>query len=196
MKVYKSIKDCHAIGVNSIVLEQNDKKLIRVFYTKPHHVIWKNKDPFSKELAIAFHSHHCDISIEVVYGIMTNITATVKKEISSSNICGWKFQSAIKNTNGSFEKSNNFTLESIEEETIGPKKLIVMPANKLHTVYVEQDKEAAWIIREGNEDPNYDNTCYSNSDLTNFNFNEHYKTMTEEEVCVIENICKNYLKES
>lgn len=181
--VKRSYKNCHAIGVNSIVFSQKDDgRLIRMFYTEPNHVLWKNDNVLFKDLSIAFHSHHCDIGITVVHGCMTNVTAEAEKEIDTSNITGWKFESQIKTGKGSFNRTGYFTLMDVKRQKLTNGSVVLMKADQLHTVYVEPGQVAAWTIHEGDGDPNYDSTCYSNSDLTQFNFEDHYKPISKEEV--------------
>ena len=40
----------------------------------------------------------------------------------------------------------------------------------IHTTYVAQGKCASWFVVEGEEDPSYQPRCWTNRDLTRFNF--------------------------
>lgn len=67
---------------------------------------------------------------------------------------------------------------TLEEEILSHP--IKMAAYEEHTVYVTKGYAAAWYVQEGAENPHYDSTCWSNADLTKFDFSEYYKPMSVE----------------
>lgn len=186
--VKRSYKNCHAIGLHSIVFDQKpDGRLRRMFYTDSSHVLWKNNNVFSSDLSIALHSHHRAIEIHVVKGTVYNITALASfpNNEEDGNTVRWKFQSHIKTNKGRFDVMGNYILSDIKNQKLDVGDTCSMKASDIHTVFVEPGLEAAWIITEGDSDPEYNSICYSNYDLTQFRFEDHYKPITEQEVSVM-----------
>lgn len=178
--VKRSFNNCHAIGLNSIILDQKpDGHLVRMFYTTPDHVLWKNEDIYSPDLTIAFHSHHTNIGISVVKGEITNITAKAIPTNQPSCIKGWDFQSQILTGRGLFsEQDQKYELTDVKKDK---GKCFFMDSTQLHTVFVERGECCAWIINE-EQGIGYNPTGYSNSDLKTFKFEDHYLPLSEEEV--------------
>ena len=58
------------------------------------------------------------------------------------------------------------------------KRRMTLPAIQVHSVLVPRGKTAAWWVYEGAEDPNYDGMCWSDDDLSNFDFAPLYKPMS------------------
>ncbi len=183
--VKRSYRNCHAQGLHSIVFDEDSNGFLkRMFYTDKNHVLFNNHHVLDKDLTIALHSHHCDIGITVIKGEIWNITAEIEQEPTFSNIDGWLYESAIKNEKGSFRKMYPHTIMNVKKQKLSQysNPLCAMKASEYHTVYVESGMEAAWIIHEGIRDPNYDSMCFSNNDLTKFNFRDHYLPITLKEV--------------
>ena len=180
----RSFKNCHATGVHSIVLDQDaNGYLKRAFLTDETHVLWQNRVLDNSGMTIALHSHHCDIEIQVVEGEIYNMSADVSIDSLGYQVWGWKFESQITNGSGKFVKTNQcFTLDNIQEKKLVAGETLRLKANEHHTVFVEKGKKTSWIIQESKEDPNYDNTCYSNNDLTKFDFSGLYKPFSKEEL--------------
>ena len=57
----KGLWNCHTKGLHSIVLDETDSLLTRVFFTTHEHDLWKNE--YENPRSIAIHGHHVDIKI-------------------------------------------------------------------------------------------------------------------------------------
>lgn len=181
-----SLANCHAKGLYSVVLKKfEDGKLLRMFYASEEHDLWKNNykevGPRTQSLGLAIHSHHCDIQILGVYGKMINIRCVVDKKSKvykkQQKLKAYKYTSSILNgkKNAKFVEVGQENIKIKTVENINRGTAIHMNTDELHTVYVEKGQEAAWFILEGKEDENYDSLCYSDDDLTKFEFENYYK---------------------
>jgi len=190
-----SLANCHAKGLYSIVLKKfEDGKLLRMFYASKEHDLWKNNykevGPRTQSLGLAIHSHHCDIQILGIFGRMVNIRCVVdnkKKYKKQHALKTYKYTSSILNgkKNAKFVAVGQENIKIKTVENINKGTAVHMNANELHTVYVEKGQEAAWLILEGIEDENYDSLCYSDDDLTKFQFEEYYKPIDVTKVAQI-----------
>lgn len=191
-----SLANCHAKGLYSIVLKKFENgKLLRMFYASKEHDLWKNNykevGPRTQSLGVAIHSHHCDIQILGVHGRMVNIRCVVDKTSKvykkQQKLKSYKYTSSILNgkKNAKFVEVGQENIKIKTVENINRGTAVHMNANELHTVYVEKGQEAAWFILEGAEDENYDSLCYSDDDLTKFQFEEYYKPINVTKVAQI-----------
>lgn len=183
----KSLKNCHAFGVHSVMLNPcADGKLRRIFVARDWHQLWKNKlhreQPFY-DLSVGIHPHHCDIRITGLKGTMFNHRFSLFNVKNNGRSYYWKkyeYVSPIVTPHGSFNCAGGDYLSAAEPEAIEPGVSIDMKASDMHTVYVEPRKQSAWLIEEGEEDPDFKAICYSNDRLEFFNFYGMYLAMSPE----------------
>jgi hypothetical protein len=91
----------------------------------------------------------------------------------------WKYQSPILSP----DRKGHFT--SIDMRplpiTVGQYKLdqpTYMQADRMHSVFVPKGQTAAWFIWEGEENAKHNPICYSDTDLTDFDFSQLDLPMT------------------
>jgi len=174
--VDRSLLNCHATGLHSIMLIEKPEQTIRMFYTHDNHTLWKNNTV--SDFSLAIHSHHCNITLMQLFGRSFNIDAT--KVSKGFELDTYLYQSEILTGKQGFTKKDKINVEfgirEVNEEGIALK------ADQLHTVYVPEGDKTAWIVVEGREDPNYDSLCYSNTDLTVPTLEQLYIKPSKEEI--------------
>ena len=171
-----SIIHCHLKNVHSVMLLNSPGKMIRMFIAEPGNELWMNEPgTIVDNQSVAFHSHHCNLTLKCVYGEFTNRKLT---EGNQEYIPSFKFQSHIKTGKGSFEKIGQKRIGFTLDETIKENQSIFLRAKDIHTIVTPKDAWAAWLVLEGKEDKNYDSTCYSYKDLTKEKFTGLYQKMT------------------
>ncbi len=179
-KIINGIKNCHAIGVDSVVLGTENGKLVRAFIAHENHNLYLT-NPFS----VGFHPHHCDLTIKVVEGSIINVTLISEFALGAHSIeelATYRYESAIRNGDkGAFtqvmEKRPFGTLARV----VNASQSLALPASAIHTILIYARETATWIIHEGDEDPNYVADVYSNADLTKASGEGLYLPMTDEE---------------
>lgn len=185
LMVSKSLKDCHARGVDSILFDDTPESRIRLFVARENHELWKNT-PYPDEdiLTVAYHGHRCDLTLDVVHGTIDNLVADHTGSFGSSSYAEFIFDSKIKGGSGGFRKTKAVTdIEFMDVNRLGDyslEKSIFLPANVLHTIWVPMGEKAAWFVYEGKEDPDYKPICYSNADLENFDASDMYQPMDKD----------------
>lgn len=203
----KSFLNCHTKGLHSIMLLDVPEKRIRLFISEPNSEMSKNTvENFvdGVPLSIAFHSHHCDITIRSIFGVIKNWKVC---EISSEEQTGdnhlvrpkhvdskisliddievfkYAYKSAILDGEMKFEKQCSAKLRTVSVVSLYPGISIPMKANEIHTVSTDKNRICAWFVYEGKENSNYEKVCFSNSDPNISEFkNELYKKPTTEDV--------------
>lgn len=202
----KSLKNVHCWGVDSVLLDDTPGERIRIFFARKDHELWKNIFKSMRDISIAYHSHHCDLTLECIYGSLIDehiqkITEDNKSRYIDHSM-RWKldeflYKSPItKNEEGIFEKVGKAhiwyggcnVLEPEADSEHGIDRIVNLKASDIHSVFVKKGQEAAWVVYEGKEDPDYSPICYSNADLTKFDKSGMYQKMDE-------NYLDNLLKE-
>ena len=171
-----SLKHCHARGVHSITF--NGSKIRAFIATKDHELYLDEQGNFP----VAIHDHHCDIRLTHLAGNPTNWRSSLFPRTDNAKIYNsFRYQSGILGAKASFEKmkvSGKIVIGSFPH-SIG-KYSGYMDATQLHTITVPKNEEAAWLVEEGQEWKDYQPHCYSNKDLTKFDFNGMYERMDGE----------------
>lgn len=173
----KGLKNCHLEGVHSFVLDEDDGLFTRMFIATEDHLLWKNHCGILRKgwdvLSVGIHSHHTDIELYPVSGIVFNVEfiRKVKKGKSRLDCRLKKFQwksEILTGTGGfHFQGSEELTLKSITGML--PTRKYSMKSSDLHTIYVSPNQCAAWIIKEYNPTSTYDDRVYSNVHLELWN---------------------------
>ncbi len=200
----KSLINCHAFGVDSILFDDTPGRRVRMFIANENHVLWKNdlydgewqNDgkylPFNK-MSVAFHPHHCDLELECIKGGFRNFTAYTfpkwqmdKWEDNMKFCCDtfyldeYLYKSKINCGECKFEKSETNVCLGTSFSCYKNGDFLKMKADTLHTIFVWKGQFCAWMVYEGKEDPNYQPICYSNRDLLTFDDSNLYKSMNKE----------------
>lgn len=192
--VSRSLKDCHARGVDSILFDDTPGARIRLFIANENHELAANIPSNTDKgglLSVSYHPHHCDLSLEVVDGIIFNVSVEEVRDGQFFNehwplFDKFRYQSAIKDGQCGFVKESSG--HRFYRSAIMRSPGLVMPrgaeldlvADDLHTIGVHAGERAAWFVYEGAAEPNYENICYSNSDLENFDSSGMYQPMDKE----------------
>jgi hypothetical protein len=180
----KSRMDCHVKGLHSLVLEEKeDGTLVRMYLTAPDHELYLNYGT-TPAMTLAIHGHHCSMEFVGVYGQATNVrytTALPPDTPSFSLVNGWWYSSALTEGKPGFRKLGTFTLRRTKDEFMSQNP--VMRADELHTVCVDKGNIAAWLVVEKPDTTHKgEGFCFSNADLSKFDFAAHYKPVSEGDV--------------
>ena len=189
----KSFKHCHAKGVYSIYICDG----IRIFFTSKGHELYKNNClriknsiGFSEtlsNLSVGFHNHHAHLKLQCLKGSLYNIWGNDKECYSKGFSC-FKFDSKINGGTGGFVTYNaGFTIGPHSYSKLERDEILEIWPYEFHTIYVEPGEEAAWIVFEGKENPDYIPLCFSNWNLEKFSSEALYKPMAEDELFYIYN---------
>lgn len=179
--VAKTRLNCHAIGLHSIMLVDKPGCMIRMFVTDRGHEMWKNSTVERHLWSIGFHQHHCNIKLHVIRGAITNhvLEPSLNGELY---LYDYLYESPILNTNtGRFVKNGSVRCRFLESTLVQAYcNPLELPASVYHTVEVDKNRIAAWIVYEGAEWSSYAPFTISNRpDLDKETFKDMYKSADE-----------------
>jgi len=174
-EITNAIRNCHVHGLHSIMLhDEGPGNRIRMFYADSDNELWRNEYSSSK-LSLAVHQHHCDVTLQIIEGTVFNTIYQFMPENWKYGFPGnervvkphitldeYIYESAILGAAGSLSptgRSFGFWRQG-RNLASGPES---MNANTLHTVGMYRDQQAAWLVYEGKEGPDYQSICYTNN---------------------------------
>jgi hypothetical protein len=160
----KSLLNCHCFGLHSIMLSESPGKTIRLYITDKSHELWKNSN--GEVQSIAYHPHHCDLTLHCIYGAFGNITTYETSRSGGIAIDRFIYHSKISGGKMGFEKTGKTWIMSPVLNIVGHGEHVFMSAKEVHTVFCSKGTVNAWLVYEGVEDKNYIPYCWSNKDLT------------------------------
>jgi hypothetical protein len=193
--VKKSFRNCHVQGLHSIMLLESPGKTIRLYYHEEKGALRYNTlsvilgQDEQCSMPLAFHPHHCNLTLHCVHGTMVNINAITVDgeagEASDVTLSKFFYESRINGEQKEpmFKHGGIGNLRIDEVKTLTPGQAITLNANVIHTVHCIG--EAAWLVYEGEEDPNYNSVAWSNADLTVVDHDIYYQPMTENQILQI-----------
>jgi hypothetical protein len=170
----KSLKNCHCKGLHSIVFLEAKGKTIRLYITdKDHELHWPS---------LAFHPHHCNLTLHMIKGFMINtIVGEGNKNIV--HLDKYLYHSHITEGQMKFELlKKNDPLSILSNTRLNKGDSIFLDAKTIHTVECEVGAVNAWLVYEGKEDENYKPFCWSNKNLNEIpttGLYEKFKDMEE-----------------
>lgn len=176
--IKSSLINCHAIGLDSIVLKPAPN-MVRIFIARGYeHTLWRNNPDTNEPYSVGVHPHHCDITMVPLLGSIANIV--LSSGSPTHKLHQFKYRSTITGRAGDgsvFKYTGKDVRVSLHHQPLRyPTQLL---ASALHTVYVPKGKWAAWMICEGREWPNYEPLTLSNHRLdTTYSATGLYKPMT------------------
>ncbi len=175
----KSFLNCHVKGLHSIMLLECPGKTIRLFIAEKDHELYKNDTGLRKPMSLGFHPHHCDLTLHCVKGEFTNIEVQ-ESEIPLENsmpIDKYLYQSQILKEKIGFQLVKKTWVQYYAMMPVAAdyQNFYFMKANTLHTVAVQKNKFAAWLVYEGKKDKKYKPYCFSNVDLTKETYENFYQ---------------------
>lgn len=137
------------------------EKRIRLFVTDKNHELhfntWANP-----EQSIAFHPHHCDVTLHCVQGVLHNIIVEkINPDFYADVFEAYRYKSSILNNQGSFEWFARVKLKQKCMNVLLPGDSEFMSARTIHTIRCFRDTVNAWFVYEGKKNPEYQPVCYS-----------------------------------
>lgn len=185
--VDNSLINCHCQGLHSIVFHNTDGSRIRLFVADENHVLYKNELSLLRDggtQSIAFHPHHCDLTLHSVFGHINNWLVTPASEVGVLPVKKYEYQSAINHDYGGFSEveSEENHIASLGFYEIQKGYSQFLKAHQIHTIIVPKGTKAAWFIYEGQEWTNYKPVCYSVSDLNDINMDDLYQPMNQKKM--------------
>lgn len=179
--ISKSLFNCHVKGMHSIMLLESPGKTIRLYVAEPDNELWANHPDNIKNggtLSLAFHPHHCNLTIETVVGSLYNWEVVeVANGVSDLILDKFIYQSQIIDGDIFFKRANpdKVGIKTTNITWLPKGTSLPMKANAIHTVYCSRSEYTAWLVYEGLEDKNYVSNAYSNTDLTKESFEGLYQ---------------------
>lgn len=178
--VANSLANCHVPGLHSLVLLNRPTHRIRMFVATKFHQLYANTG--AGPLSLGFHPHHCDITLERVAGELENLTLSedMAGVAVTARLSTFRFRSKILGHDPGFEPVSGPEWYWIEPTSLDHESpTLELRAADRHSVWVRKGGQAAWLVYEGAEDANFQPLCYSNQDLTRFDFKNLYEPMDE-----------------
>lgn len=187
----RSLENCHARSLHSIMLLESPGSTIRLFFADGSHPMGNNCPQLIHAQSIGFHAHHCELTLVPVLGHVFNWLVEVDPENTAfSAVLGeYQYSSKILNGRPGFSKLGHRRLRTLSFQELKPEGTH-MAASEIHTVYVDANRLAAWLVFEGKSDPSYAPLCWSGSDLKKFSFEGLYQPMSELQIESILEHCK------
>lgn len=171
----RSLRNCHAMGLDSIMFDDTPEARIRCFIAAPEHDMFRNCA--GSKLSVALHSHHCDVVLSPIFGDTYNISTIGC--IGRMPYKAYKYQSQVTTGKGAFARYGDGGYDlGVRLEHTRLVRPLALNAADIHTIFVPWGKPAAWWVHEGKENPNYDGLAYSNDDLEAFDFSPLYQPMS------------------
>jgi len=178
-----SYLNCHVKGLHSIMLIDSPEQKVRVYIADQDHELFHNSDGEARSLA--FHPHHCALTLHVIHGELVNWTKKLVNEVDgldSKPYGRWLYSSKIKDGEMGFELVGEEILKTGFKNVLYPGSSIYLPAWVIHTVSVPKGQLTAWIVYEGAENIGYQPVAWSNQDLSKLQVEGLYIRPIEEEV--------------
>lgn len=169
----KSFRNCHAIGVDSILFDDTPGDRLRAFVANKEHTLYANCRRTEGPLSVALHPHHCDVKLIPIFGEIYNVTP--KRTTGGRKFSGYRYQSKVTSGVGKFVRIDDVMMVALEAERL--RKPLAMSASRVHTIFIPRGQTAAWYVREGQEDQHYSGLCWSDDDLEKFDFGPFYRPM-------------------
>lgn len=155
----RGLKNCHVQGLFSIMLHDEPGNRMRLFYASTDHKLYTH--PEDADAALAAHPHHCDITLVHLFGIVLHtVYRFVEHADGPASKCN--YQSAITGDSGSLQATGEIGyLLPQSQNQLNLEGHVFSPAKDVHGIYVPRNREAAWLVMEGTEDPTYEPVCYT-----------------------------------
>lgn len=171
------IRNCHAIGLHSIVLTTypDGRPRVRMFVAEPNHRLGENRNGS----IVGFHAHRADLVLTRLYGRVCNVSAyNIEGARGTVQIRTWRYTSPLIEQEGGFSRVGTAGMV-IYYPT--PFMRLELPAAALHTIYVPAGDRAAWLVTEGDRTAEYNDIVYTDTDLERFDFSGMYEPMPPDE---------------
>lgn len=186
-----SRRNCHVTGVHSVMLSHVPGRTIRFYLADWYHTLWQNTLVNGQRMSVAFHPHHCELTLHTVLGSFCNWSISEAMQDDrfrhspqpAYQLSRYLFDSKLQGGKGDFTlEETSVGLEHYGDDKVKEGESLYLPAHRIHTVRVQKEERAAWLVYEGAGDPDYRPICYSNADLRGFNPEGLYQPTEEAEV--------------
>lgn len=178
----KSLYNCHVPGLASILFVDAPEQRIRLFIATRQHELWRNNPTTLGSLAA--HAHHCDITLECVFGRFANLSYAAYEAGPETGgpFHAYHYTSGIFNPRGKFEASHLPGVAYRDYDYVHAGESLALPAHQIHSVQVNKGVVAAWFVYEGKEDAGYESLSYSDQNLALTSFDNLYRPMNTVQV--------------
>lgn len=172
---YNAIADCHAKGMDSIVLHEEPGNRVRMYVANHWHELHENRSgPFS----VAIHAHHCDIRLLGLHGdAFSDVYALTPHK--GGDFAEMRYTSGVTGDSSLTPTGRRAYAHRLKSDPLLGHA--AMRAHQLHTVFVPMFKEAAWLVVEGTEDEKYESVCWTNN-IKPFDPSGLYKPMNQADI--------------
>lgn len=186
--VSKSLMNCHCVGLHSVMLLDCPGKTIRLYVSMPDSEISKPRTAIFSvtpdNTPLAFHPHHCDLTLHCLVGCLNNVN--VKENMFSGDyVTKYLYHSKIKEGEIKFEVKGSSRLKLYAHRQLSSGDTLYLKASDIHSVFCTPYSLTAWLVYEGQEDPNYVPYCWSNRDLNKQDYTNLYRKATKDEVMLL-----------
>lgn len=178
----KSLLHCHTKGLHSVMFTDTPEKTLRMFVSTPESDMWHNHELYIEDtpMSIAFHPHHCNITLEVLAGKIQNWQ--VVRDSGNIILKKFMFDSKLIGNGSGFHEIGYDNLRTVSNRILSKGEYESMPADNIHTVWVPRGTYAAWLVYEGKEDANYIPFSWSNHSLDKLGFDGLYQKTEKSDV--------------
>lgn len=159
---YNALRNCHVRGLHSVVLHEGSQGMVRVYIASSDHQLHYNNPATDYKFSLAVHSHHCDIQFVGLYGEASHDTYALTPT-PHGDFAAMAYQSAITGAAGGLTPIGPRAYLNLLKRTDMMSKPHAR-AHELHTVSMKPGGVAAWIVLEGEEDGEYNPTCWTNNE--------------------------------
>ena len=148
--------NCHVMGLHSLMLQDEPENRIRMFVATSAHQL--HPGPGHENMPLAVHPHHCDVTLINLYGFPMNHVYRRALGPGDWNRCS--YSSGVTGTPALTVVNSGVHLHRTEQHILSDKGTF-LPASTLHAISLPAGDSAAWLVLEGQEDPNYESYCYT-----------------------------------
>jgi hypothetical protein len=173
---YNALRNCHAIGLHSIMLHDEPGNRVRIFVANANHTLCRNR---GDRYSVAIHPHHCDVRLIGLYGPAVNDVYALTPN-PHGDFREMEYRSAITHGVAHFRRTGR----RADAHAIAHQPLSTSPklsAHQLHSIFLPASYIAAWLVVEGAEWREYESLCWTN-DPDPVLSAEFYQKMNCEEV--------------
>lgn len=149
----KSLFNCHALGVDSVVVSEENNQLVRIFFAWQAEHQLDNLHTDNGQFTVGVHNHKYNISLIPLVGSFINYEVFLgDEETRHGQLYEFEFQSGI-GSEMQLKYRNMRNIQSINLRELSPGDQRIMLAPELHTVIVPKDGShlTAWMVIEGME---------------------------------------------
>ena len=144
--IERSLLHCHVQGLHSIILMEAPGKTIRIYITDQNHGLYKPG-------ALALHPHHCQLTLNVVYGELRNIIYKIDMDSADGAVeyDKYLYKSHILDDEMAFMKVGSDFLKVKTNKLLRTGDSDFMKSSEIHTVVCSANTVNGWFVFEGKE---------------------------------------------